>query len=91
MTPKQQRWVANFSVTTNILSPQGPDWKHLGLFVHPILNQAEEGPRRQQQHAQCCPPVTRCTFPSLLHFSKALTDSLVLGVSFSSLSEEGGA
>lgn len=68
MTPKQQRWVANFSVTTNILSPQGPDWKHLGLFVHPILNQAEEGPRRQQQHAQCCPPVTRCTFSSVTLF-----------------------
>lgn len=27
--------MANFSVTTNILSPQGPDWKHLGCLCLP--------------------------------------------------------
>lgn len=42
-TPKLQSWVANFSVTTNILSPRGPDWRHLELFVRPVLNQGEEG------------------------------------------------
>lgn len=51
MTPKQHRWVANFSVTTNILSPRGPDWKHLGLFVRPVLNQPEEG-LWERQHAR---------------------------------------
>jgi hypothetical protein len=75
--------VANFSVTTNILSPAGLDWKHLGLFArlsHPPS--AGGGQPGQQPHARsCCLP--RCAF------STALTVSLVLDRTLSIPGQEG--
>lgn len=79
--------MADFPVTTNILSPRGADWKHLGLSVRPILNQAGAGPLPLGQHAgshlRHCLLSSDMRFPLCCAFQSA-GRLLVPGVRFTS-------